>query len=129
MSFCENLREYRRLAGLTQAEVAQRCHISTVSYCNYENGKTFPHNMQVIKDICSALDIEESQLFSDIQSSRINTDEEINNDSFKDEASYSEVIESIERVRKILFSDNVSSFNKHFLASSVFKTVFEFYNK
>ena len=37
-----NFRKYRELAHLTQAELAEKLHVSRQSYIHYENGSTEP---------------------------------------------------------------------------------------
>ena len=121
MGFCENLRKYRIQKGYTQSEVADKCHVSTVSYSNYETGKTFPHNAQILSDICKVLDIQEYQLFCDEDETEKEIPVPIKKVSVTEEV--------IESTKQVLFSDEISRFDKHFLASSLFKLIFEFYEQ
>lgn len=45
----KNLREARNDAGLTQKKISEAIGISQQSYSDYENGRTFPDEMTLIK--------------------------------------------------------------------------------
>lgn len=53
-TFYERLREARKFAKLSQADVANLSGISPSAYCNYETGKRFP-TIDKLFDFCLAL--------------------------------------------------------------------------
>ena len=52
MQICERLKEARKIAGMTQEEVAEKVLVSRVTISNWENGKTLP-------DIASLISLSE----------------------------------------------------------------------
>lgn len=57
MTFAEKLREARKEAGLTQKELAQKCHIGLRSITNYENGTHLPQKEEIYTTLAHALDV------------------------------------------------------------------------
>ena len=43
MRFCKNLKEIRKLSGLTQKEVANHLNVVESCYANWEQGRTEPN--------------------------------------------------------------------------------------
>ena len=64
MSFGENLKYYRELAGFTQLQISEKIDISLNQYQKYEHDKNFPHVDKLIK-ICKILDVPADYLLSD----------------------------------------------------------------
>lgn len=58
-----NIRKFRKAAGLTQEQLAKRCGMATGTIQQYELGKREPRTQQQYK-ICHALDIEPVALVS-----------------------------------------------------------------
>lgn len=56
MGFGDNLKEYRKLAGLTQAEVAERLGIGKRAYAAYEAEESFPKDQMKLEILAEALD-------------------------------------------------------------------------
>jgi len=57
-----NIKQARKLKGLTQAEVAKIFHMTQQQYSRFENG-IFELNYQQIVDICKLLDITPNEMF------------------------------------------------------------------
>ena len=57
-----NIKQARKLKGLTQAEVAKIFHMTQQQYSRFENG-VFELNYAQIIDICKLLDISPNELF------------------------------------------------------------------
>lgn len=55
MSFCENLRQARRRAGLTQLQAARALGVTPSAYCGYETGKREPDLAKLLR-LCRLLD-------------------------------------------------------------------------
>ncbi len=58
----ENLKEARKLKGLTQKEVAQKFYMTQQQYSRFENG-VFELNYQQIVELCKLLDITPNEVF------------------------------------------------------------------
>lgn len=58
----DNLKKFRKLRGMTQKDVAVKSKISTVSYSNIENNKTFPKD-ETISAIAAALGVLASDIW------------------------------------------------------------------
>lgn len=61
--FCVNLREKRKLAGLTQVELANAIGMSQPQYTNVELGKNIP-GLDVVERVAKALRIDPAELLS-----------------------------------------------------------------
>lgn len=59
-----NLAFYRRLAGLTQEQVAQQLNINRTTYTKYETGDSEP-NIEILRNISEILQIEIGVLLSE----------------------------------------------------------------
>ena len=57
-----NIKQARKLKGLTQAEVAKIFHMTQQQYSRFENG-IFELNYKQIVDICKLLDITPNEMF------------------------------------------------------------------
>lgn len=57
-----NIKQARKLKGLTQKEVAEIFHMSQQQYSRFENG-VFELNYQQIINICKLLDITPNEMF------------------------------------------------------------------
>ncbi len=57
-----NIKEARKLKGLTQKQVADTFHMTQQQYSRFENG-VFELNYQQIIDICNLLDISPNEIF------------------------------------------------------------------
>ena len=55
MAFKERLREKRKEAGLTQAELAKKISVTDRTIQNYELGTRIPQNMKIVSDLAVAL--------------------------------------------------------------------------
>lgn len=58
-----NLKEARRIKGLTQKQVAQIFHMTQQQYSRFENG-IFELNYQQIYELCKLLDITPNEIFN-----------------------------------------------------------------
>lgn len=57
MSFIgENIKSFRKSRGYTQAELAEKCNVATITIRQYENGKREP-NSKMIHKLAVALDV------------------------------------------------------------------------
>lgn len=54
--FCERFNEILKTCGLTQREIAKRCHIYKTNISQYKNGETQP-TLQVLMNLCEVLDV------------------------------------------------------------------------
>lgn len=61
-TFSKNLRRYRELRGLTQAELALKSGVHRNSIALYEKGSQFP-TLEKVAPIAAALGVEETDLF------------------------------------------------------------------
>lgn len=59
----KNIRQYRKVAGLTQEELAQKVGISTMSIRRYENGERIA-SKEIIETIAAALGVDPYGLYS-----------------------------------------------------------------
>ncbi len=57
-----NIKDARKIKGLTQKEVAQILHMTQQQYSRFENG-VFELNYQQIIDICNILNLCPNELF------------------------------------------------------------------
>lgn len=78
------IRQYRKIAGLTQEELAQKVGISTMSIRRYESGERVA-TRELIKAIAAALGVDPYSLYSFDQASdalvdRMETQEQISKD-------------------------------------------------
>lgn len=58
----KNIRDARKLKGLTQKQVADILRMTQQQYSRFENG-VFELNYQQIKDICNILEITPNEIF------------------------------------------------------------------
>ena len=58
----QNIKEARKIKGLTQKEVAQNFRMTQQQYSRFENG-VFELNYQQIIDICNLLNITPNEIF------------------------------------------------------------------
>ena len=58
----KNLKEARKLKGLTQKDVAQKFYMTQQQYSRFENG-VFELNYQQIVDLCELLDVTPNEIF------------------------------------------------------------------
>ena len=61
MNFSDRLKEARKNAGLTQAQLSEKLGITAQSYSQYETGKRNP-KMETLQKIAAALNIKLSEL-------------------------------------------------------------------
>lgn len=102
--FMENLKYYRKLKGLTQAELAEICDVSNGTIGNIECGITKP-SFDLILQLSAALEITPEILFHSAESSTI---DKLTTDKFSKEqlkkirtvlnSSIANVIKSLESV-------------------------------
>ena len=59
----QTLREFRKKAGMTQAQVATECSMSTAQYNSYENGQHFPPTNRLIQ-ICECIGADPLAVFA-----------------------------------------------------------------
>lgn len=64
----QNIRQYRKMAGLTQAELAEKVGISTMSVRRYESGERIA-SRELIGAIAAALGVDAYSLYSFEQAS------------------------------------------------------------
>ena len=57
-----NIKEARKVKGLTQKDMAIKLHMTQQQYSRFENG-IFELNYQQILDICNILDITPNEIF------------------------------------------------------------------
>ncbi len=102
--FMENLKYYRKLKGLTQAELAEICDVSNGTIGNIECGITKP-SFDLILQLSAALEITPEILFHTSESSDINklTADKFSKDQLKKirtvlNSSIANVIKSLESV-------------------------------
>jgi transcriptional regulator with XRE-family HTH domain len=62
--FIENLRRNRVLCGLSQAELAERCNLSTNYISELEAGRRFP-SAEKLQAFCDVFNIQPSELFAE----------------------------------------------------------------
>lgn len=74
MGFKERLREYRKLRGMTQLELANIIGMTKSSISNYEAGTSAPNDHTLIK-IFNALNCEPNDLYQDDYTSAVEADE------------------------------------------------------
>lgn len=60
--FRVNMKYFRLLRGYTQAELAERCDLSSNYICEMEAGRRFP-SADSLDALCDALDIQAFELF------------------------------------------------------------------
>lgn len=60
--FIGNVKKYRKLAGLSQMALAEKCHSSTSYIGEIEIGKKFP-SVEMIQKIADALNVQPYKLF------------------------------------------------------------------
>ena len=65
MGFGKNLKKYRKLAGLTQAEVADHLGINRRSYLAYETGDSFPKDPVRLMELSEILNVDVEALMND----------------------------------------------------------------
>lgn len=70
MTIGDKIRNYRKLAGLTQNELAQKCEVAEITIRQYEGNKRQPRIEQLIK-IADALNISSNDLLGDEQRTKI----------------------------------------------------------
>lgn len=58
----DNLKEARKIKGLTQKEVAKMFYMTQQQYSRFENG-VFELNYQQIVELCKLLDITPNEIF------------------------------------------------------------------
>ena len=58
----DNIKQARKIKGLTQIQVAQIFHMTQQQYSRFENG-VYELNYKQICDICKLLDITPNELF------------------------------------------------------------------
>ena len=68
--FIENLKYYRKIKGITQAQLAEKCDVSNGTIGNIESGITKP-SFDLILQLSVALDITPEILFHTAESSNI----------------------------------------------------------
>jgi len=74
MTFADKLKYNRKLAGLTQAELAKRLGVSHQMIAAYESGSKNP-KWETIMRLADALDVNPEQLYGDEQAPLINVRE------------------------------------------------------
>jgi len=57
----ERIREARVVAGITQAQLAEKIGVSRVHLCNYERGRKWP-NVEMLVRICKCLGTSPNQI-------------------------------------------------------------------
>ncbi len=65
MKFGEKLRQHRRLARLTQAQLAQEAGVSLKTIINYEKGTTYPQNREIYTTLGQILNLDPSYLYNE----------------------------------------------------------------
>lgn len=58
MKFGEKLRDARKKAGLSQAELAEKISVTTRTIQGYESGSTYPRDRNIYKRLADCLDID-----------------------------------------------------------------------
>ena len=66
MTFAEKLRKARKMAGMTQKELAEAAHLSLRTVANYEGGDRMPQRADTYRALARALDITEESLKDDL---------------------------------------------------------------
>ena len=100
------IRKYRKVAGLTQEELAQKVGISTMSVRRYESGERIA-SKETIQDIAAALDVDPYSLYSfdqasDALSDRINARERVNTALCKlNEAGMEKAADAVELIAEV----------------------------
>lgn len=61
--FCKNLKDARKIANLTQKEVADKLGVVESCYANWEQGRTEP-NIFMLRKLCEILDINLDELIN-----------------------------------------------------------------
>ena len=61
-TFAENLRRYRKVCGLTQAQVARRIQVDRTTYTKYESGAVEP-SIATLRTLCDVLQVTPNDLF------------------------------------------------------------------
>lgn len=61
--FCKNLKDARKIANLTQKEVADKLGVVESCYANWEQGRTEP-NIFMLRKLCEILDISLDELIN-----------------------------------------------------------------
>lgn len=62
MTFGEKLKFYRKQAGLTQADLAEKAELTVNTICNYEKGYTYPQDRKVYQQLAEILNVDEDEL-------------------------------------------------------------------
>ena len=61
----DNIKKFRLLRGLMQAELAERCGVSQKTISSWEKGRTEP-NMKMVEMIAACLECRKSDLVGDV---------------------------------------------------------------
>lgn len=61
--FCKNLKDARKIANLTQKEVADKLGVVESCYANWEQGRTEP-NINILRQLCEILDTTPNELIN-----------------------------------------------------------------
>lgn len=67
MSIGNNIKNYRKMNGLSQKELAEKLRISDKTICSWEIGRTEP-NMGMVENICKIFGITKDELISGTKS-------------------------------------------------------------
>ena len=67
----ETIKQARKRRGLSQAELANRCHVSRAAISNMEIGRDQVPSLQKIRDICEALNISSLRFIGDMELAHI----------------------------------------------------------
>ncbi len=62
-NFCVNLKEARKLSGLTQKQVASSLDVVESCYANWEQGRTEP-SITMLRKLCKILNVNVSDLIN-----------------------------------------------------------------
>ena len=73
-----NLKYYRKIAGLSQAKLAERCNLSTSFIGEIEMGRSIP-SIKTLETIAQALNIKTYQLLLDLENTTAPTKEDLLN--------------------------------------------------
>lgn len=61
--FCENLKNARKFANLTQRQVAFKLGVVESCYANWEQGRTEP-SIEMIRNLCAILNVTTDELIN-----------------------------------------------------------------
>ncbi len=62
--FCKNLKECRKVSGLTQKQVAERLNVVESCYANWEQGRTEP-NIDMLRKLSLILNVSVDDLINE----------------------------------------------------------------